>query len=168
MGRNETAGHNETVVLLWVPELTCTESLKPICFKGTWRYIFTPPIRKMTKRSHDVNEKGYLSCAIDLFLVASAFLMSSIIKLNYFWGKDLSFFLLLIKLFGHFNLSILKISSHFKWDFFVNAKNVVVFFVILCGANETSDRCLICPTQVVNVWWKNFFFKVLLEFFNVS
>ena len=34
-------------------------------------------IRKMTKRSHDWNEKGYLSCAICLFLVAAAFLMSS-------------------------------------------------------------------------------------------
>ena len=41
----------------------------------------------MTKRSHDVNEKRYFSCAIGLFLVAAAFLMSSIIKLNYFWGK---------------------------------------------------------------------------------
>ena len=37
--------------------------------------------------------------------------------LNYFWGNDLSFFSLLIKLFGHFNLSILRISSHFKWEF---------------------------------------------------
>ena len=37
--------------------------------------------------------------------------------LNYFWGNDLSFFSLLIKLFGHFNLSILKISTHFKWVF---------------------------------------------------
>ena len=46
---------------------------------------------------------------------------------------------MLIKLFGHFNLSILRISSHFKWEFFVNAKNVVVFFVVLCGANETSE-----------------------------
>ena len=93
----------------------------------------------MTKRSHDVNEKRYFSCAIGLFLVAAAFLMSSIIQLNYIWGKDLSFFLLLIKLFGHFNLSILRIFSHFKWEFFVNAKNVVVFFVVLCGANKTSE-----------------------------
>ena len=59
--------------------------------------------------------------------------------LNSFWGNDLSFFSLLIKLFGHFNLSILRISSHFKWEFFVNAKNVVVFFVVLCWANETSE-----------------------------
>ena len=62
--------------------------------------------------------------------------------LNYFWGNDLSFFSLLIKLFGHFNLSILRISSHFKWEFFVNAKNVVVFFVVLCGANETAEFSL--------------------------
>ena len=59
--------------------------------------------------------------------------------LNSFWGNDLSFFSLLIKLFGHFNLSILRISSHFKWEFFVNAKNVVVFLVVLCWANETSE-----------------------------
>ena len=31
----------------------------------------------MAKRGHDVNEKGYLSCAIGLFLVAAAFLKSS-------------------------------------------------------------------------------------------
>ena len=31
----------------------------------------------MTKRSHDVNEKRYLLCAICLFLVAAGFLMSS-------------------------------------------------------------------------------------------
>ena len=31
----------------------------------------------MTKRSHDGNEKRYLSCAICLFLVAAGFLMSS-------------------------------------------------------------------------------------------
>ena len=84
--------------------------------------------------------------------------------LNYFWGNDSSFFSLLTKRFGHFNLLTLKISSHFKWEFFMNAKNVVVFFVILCGANETSDRCLICPTQVVNVWWKIFFLKFYLNF----
>ena len=30
----------------------------------------------MEKRSHDLNEKGYLSCAICLFLVATALLMS--------------------------------------------------------------------------------------------
>ena len=37
--------------------------------------------------------------------------------LNYFWGNDLSFFSLLITLIGHFNLSILIISSHCKWVF---------------------------------------------------
>ena len=31
----------------------------------------------MTKGSHDVNEKGYLSCVICLFLVVTAFLTSS-------------------------------------------------------------------------------------------
>ena len=62
--------------------------------------------------------------------------------LNYFWGIDLSFFSLLIKLFGHFNLSILRISAHFKLDFFVNTENVVVFSVVLCGANATSEFSL--------------------------
>ena len=58
---------------------------------------------------------------------------------NYFWGNDLSFFSLLIKLFGHFNLSILRISAYFKWEFFMNTKNVVVFSVVLCEANKTSE-----------------------------
>ena len=31
----------------------------------------------MTKKSHDVNEKRYLSCAIRLFLIAAAFFMNS-------------------------------------------------------------------------------------------
>ena len=105
------------------------------CLTETWDYAFKSPTRKMIKRSHD-EWKGNLSRAICLF---AAFLMSSIIKLNSICRKDLSFFSLLIKLFGHFNLSILRISSHFKWEFFVNAKNVVVFFVVLCGANETSE-----------------------------
>ena len=59
--------------------------------------------------------------------------------LNYFWGNDLSFFSLLIKLFGHFNRTNLRISAYFKWEFFVNTKNVMVFSVVLCEANETSE-----------------------------
>ena len=35
-------------------------------------------------------------------------------SLSYFWRNDFCFFLLLIRLFGHFNLSISRISSHFK------------------------------------------------------
>ena len=62
--------------------------------------------------------------------------------LNYFWGNDLKFFSFLIKLFGHFNLSILRISSRFKWEFFVNIKNVVVFSIVLCGTGETSEFSL--------------------------
>ena len=62
--------------------------------------------------------------------------------LSHFWGNDLYFFSLLIKRFGHFNLPILRISSHFKWEFLVNAKNVVVFSVVLCGANEKSEFSL--------------------------
>ena len=49
---------------------------------------------------------------------------------------------MLIKLFGHVNLAILRISSHFKREFFVNTKNVVVFSVVLCGTNETSEFSL--------------------------
>ena len=47
------------------------------CFAGTWGHTLKPTTRKMTKRSHDMNEKGYLSCTICLFLLAAAFLMSS-------------------------------------------------------------------------------------------
>ena len=36
-------------------------------------------------------------------------------------------------------MSILRISSHFKWEILVNPKNVVVLSVVLCGANETSE-----------------------------
>ena len=46
---------------------------------------------------------------------------------------------MLIKLFGQSNISILIISSHIKWEFFVNGKNLVVLFDVLCGANETSE-----------------------------
>ena len=53
------------------------ESVKSILFHGNLGYTFKPTTTKMTKRSHDVNEKRYLSCAICLFLVAAAFLMSS-------------------------------------------------------------------------------------------
>ena len=93
----------------------------------------------MTKRSHDVNEKGYLSCAICLFLIVAAFLFEFGNLLNYLWRKDLSFFSLLIKLSGLFNLSILRIFSPSKWEFFVNGKNMVIFFVVFCRANDTSE-----------------------------
>ena len=62
--------------------------------------------------------------------------------LSYFWGNDLCSLSLLIKRFGHFNLSILRISSHFKREFLVNAKYLVVFSVALCGINETSEFSL--------------------------
>ena len=58
--------------------------------------------------------------------------------LDFFTGNNLSFFSLLIKPFGHCNLLFLRISSHFKLNFLVNSKNVVVFFV-LCGANDTLE-----------------------------
>ena len=67
----------------------------------------------MAKRN-DVNGKGYLSCAICLFLVVFLVTYEFGYLLNYFLGNDLNFCSLLIKLFGHFNLSVLRISSHFK------------------------------------------------------
>ena len=92
------------------------------CFAGTWGYTFKPTIRKMLKR-----------------LINRSFSYEFQNLWNYFWGNDLSFFSLLIKLFGQFNLSILIVFSHFKWEFFVNTKNVVIFSVILGGENETSE-----------------------------
>ena len=87
------------------------------CFAETWGYIFKPPTRKMTKRSNDVNEKG------DLLIFSShSFSHEFENLLNYFWGKDLSFFSLLIKPFGHFNLSVLRSSSHFKWELFCECR----------------------------------------------
>ena len=50
---------------------------------------------------------------------------------------------MLKKPFEHFDLSILRIFSHFKEEFLVNAKNVVAFSVILCGANETLEFSLV-------------------------
>ena len=101
------------------------------CFTETWGYTFKPPTRKMTERGHDVNEISFMC---DLLIFSSRRFSYEFGNLsNCFWGHDLSLFALLRKLFGHFNLSILRISSHVKWEFFVNAKNVVVFFVVLCG-----------------------------------
>ena len=88
------------------------------CFTRTWGYTFKLPTKKLTKRSHDGSKKGYLSCAICLFLVAAgSFSYKFENLLNHFWGNDLIFFSLLMKLFEHFNLSISRISSHFKWEF---------------------------------------------------
>ena len=53
------------------------KSVKSILFHGNWRLYFQTNNNKNYKKSHDVNEQRYLSCAICLFLVAAAFLMSS-------------------------------------------------------------------------------------------
>ena len=45
--------------------------------------------------------------------------------------------LLLMKLFWHFNLSILRMFFILIREFLVNAKNMVLFSVVLGGANET-------------------------------
>ena len=73
---------------------------------------------------------------------STAFLAAFVLSLkSYFWGND-CFFLFLMKRFGHFNLSILWSSFHFKWAFLVNAKTVVIFSVVLCEANEISEFSL--------------------------
>ena len=73
---------------------------------------------------------------------STAFLTVFVLSLkSYFWGND-CFFLFLMKRFGHFNLSILWSSFHFKWEFLVNTKTVVIFSVVLCEANETSEFSL--------------------------
>ena len=101
------------------------------CFTGTWGYTFKPPARKMTKTSHDVNEKGYLLCAIYLFLVATAFFMDFEDFLNYYSGNDLSFFSLLIKLFGHLNRSILIFFLSLSYNFHEYQKcgGILCYFV---------------------------------------
>ena len=104
------------------------------CFTETWGYTFKPPTRKMTEKSWCEWKGISFMCDLPIFSSRS-FSYEFGNLLNYFWGKYLSFFSLL---FGHFDLSILTIPSHFKWEFLVNAKNMVVFFVVLCGANETS------------------------------
>ena len=87
------------------------------CFSETWGYTFKPPTRKMTIKSHGVSEKS-ISFICDLLIFNSrSFSYEFGNLLNYFWRNDLSFFPLPIKLFGHLNLSILRISSCFKWQF---------------------------------------------------
>ena len=118
-----------------------SESVKSILFcfvlyivTETWGYTFKPPTRKMTKEAMVWIKKISFMC--DLLSFSSRSFSYEFGNLsNYFWGNDISLFSLLRKLFGHFNRSILRISSHVKWEFFVNAKNVVAFFVVLCGAN---------------------------------
>ena len=53
--------------------------------------------------------------------------------LKHFWRNDFCFFLFLIRLFGHFNISISRIFSHFKWEFLVSAINVEIFSVVSVG-----------------------------------
>ena len=107
-------------------------------FTETWGHTFKPTTEKWQKEAMMWMKKISFMC--DWLIFSShSFSYEFGNLLNYFWGNDLSFFSLLIKRFGYFNLSVLKISSHFKWEFFVNVKNVKVFFVVLCGANETSE-----------------------------
>ena len=139
--RNEAAEHNETVVLLWVLVSTQAGACKIYIFSREHEAILLN--HKQEKWSHGVNEKGYLWCIYlwciwmkkDMLIFSShSFFMSLEI---YFRENDFCFISLLIKLFGHFSLSTLRISGHFKWEILVNVKNVVVFSVVLCEANKT-------------------------------
>ena len=88
------------------------------CFTETWGYTFEPPTRKMTKRSHDVNEKRYLSWAIYLVLVAADFFLWVRKFIKLLLRKRFNFLFIANKTFWRsINLSILRISSHFKWEF---------------------------------------------------
>ena len=79
------------------------------CFTGTWGYTFKPTTRKMTKRVFFMR---------DLLVFSSRSFSYEFGNLLYYFCKnDLSFFPLLIKLFEHFNLSILRISSHLSKSF---------------------------------------------------
>ena len=106
---------------------------------GNLRIFFETTSKKNDKSKPSCEWKGITSMCDLLIFSSRSFSFEFGNLLNYFWVKDLSFFSLLIKLFGHFNLSILRISSYFKWEFFMNTKNVVVFFCALCGANETLE-----------------------------
>ena len=114
-GKNETPGHNETVVLLWVPKSTWTR----VCeiTSRELEAILLNHQQENDKKKPWCEWKG-ISFMCDLLIFSSlSFSYEFGNLLNYFWGDDLSFFSLLIKLFEHFNLSILRISSHFKWEF---------------------------------------------------
>ena len=111
------------------------------CFPGTWGYTFKTTNKKNDKKKPWCEWKR-ISFMCDLLIFSSrSFSYEFGNLLSYFRGNDLSFFSLLIKLFGHFNLSILRFFSHFKWVF-VNTEYVVVFSIVLCGANETSEFSL--------------------------
>ena len=61
MGQNETAGHNETVALLCVVVSTRTGVREIYIYSREHEAILlNRKQKKWQKRSHDVNEKGYL------------------------------------------------------------------------------------------------------------
>ena len=114
------------------------------CFAETWGYIFKPPTRKMTKRSNDVNEKG------DLLIFSShSFSHEFENLLNYFWGKDLSFFSLLIKLFGHFNLSVLRVLLTLSESFLRMPKTWWYFLLFCMGQMRHQNFHLVKDLVVV-------------------
>ena len=61
MGQNETAGHNETVALLCVVVSTRMGVREIYIYSREHEAILlNHKQKKWQKRSHDVNEKGYL------------------------------------------------------------------------------------------------------------
>ena len=95
--KNDTAGYNKTVSLLWVLESTWTRVCKICVFS---RKLEAIQIRKMTKRSHGFNKKRIsLMCALLIFSSCS---------FSYKFENLLSYFL----------ESIWRISSNFKWYIF--------------------------------------------------
>ena len=63
-----------------------------------------------------------ISLMYALLIYSSRSFSYEYVNLPSFRRNDFYFFLLLIKLFRHSNPSILRISSHFKWELLINAK----------------------------------------------
>ena len=120
------------------------------CFTGTWGYTFKPPTRKKDKKKKpwcEWKKEAMMWMKRNIFHAWSASFSSCSFSykfgnsLNYFCANDLSF-TVQIKPSGHFNLSTFRICSQLKWKFFMNTQNVVVFSIVLCGVNETSEFSL--------------------------
>ena len=123
--------------MLWVWELTRTWACESIFLHRNLMLYFWTTNEKNGKKK-PLYEWKRISFMCDLLIFSSR-------SFSYEFGDLLiyfCFFSLLIKHFGHLNLSVLRISSHSKWEFLTNTKNVMVFSVVLCGANETSEFLL--------------------------
>ena len=110
---NETAGHNETVILLWVLVSTRTWVCKIYISSRELEAIL------LNHKQEKYQKEAMMCIMIDIFDARSAYFSSHSFSyefgnsLSYFWRNNFCLSLLLIRLFEHFNLSILSISSHF-------------------------------------------------------